>query len=168
MSVNTKIAELDVLETKLAVHKEFRKDVEGRIAAFGSLHRPYYLIAERDAVVEEINSITARISEIESELFEDDTFFRYRNPKELTEAYQEVTDKLWYLRHLDLKNNVDKGIEEVADEIWEKALENAERIKLKYGEASLDIESDYEYGLLCGKLSAFNWMCGLDWDILDT
>ena len=53
-------------------------------------------------------------------------------------------------------------------EIWKMAKKNAEKIKEKYGEQNMGPYTDFEWGMLNGKLSALRWVLGDEWDMLDT
>ena len=77
-------------------------------------------------------------------------------------------DKLWYDRHLAAKHRIESGAETVSPEVWTGSLAEAERIRQKYGEENLGPYSDYEWGVLNGKLSALRWVMGCEWDMLDT
>ena len=60
-----------------------------------------------------------------------------------------------------IRSNIDYAI-------WEGALKSAEKMIQKYGEENLGPYSDFEWGMLNGKLSALRWVLGEDWDMLDT
>lgn len=98
----------------------------------------------------------------DSDLFED------RSKEEVLAAVDELTDKLWYNRHQDLKQLIADGEEEVDVQIWKDALKNAKKIEDKYGADNLGPYDDFEWGMLNGKLSALRWLLGYEWDMLDT
>lgn len=77
-------------------------------------------------------------------------------------------DKLWYVRHLAAKHRIKRGVETFSPKVWAGALAEAERIRQKYGEENLGPYSDYDWGVLNGKLSALRWVMGCEWDMLDT
>jgi len=56
----------------------------------------------------------------------------------------------------------------IAPQIWKGALASAKKMEEKYGEENLWHESDFEWGMLNGKVSALRWILGDDWDLLDT
>jgi len=43
----------------------------------------------------------------------------------------------------------------------------AKRITKKYGPSAGRVLTDFEWGMINGKLSAIRWMLGEDWDFLD-
>ena len=61
-----------------------------------------------------------------------------------------------------------KLIEDVNPEIWKGAMEGAKKVIEKYGEENLGPYSDFEWGMINGKLSALRWVLGCEWDMLDT
>ncbi len=91
-----------------------------------------------------------------------------RSVDEIAEAIEEFFEKIWFDRHLSLSYRVDSGLTTVAPEIWEGALKSAQRVIDKYGEENLGPYSDFEWGMLNGKLSALRWVLGDEWDMLDT
>ena len=58
----------------------------------------------------------------------------------------------------------------VSPEVWKVALEAAARFEAKYKDEPevLGPWSDFEWGMLNGKMSALRWILGDDWDFLDT
>ena len=52
--------------------------------------------------------------------------------------------------------------------IRRKAEEKAKRIEARYGESELGPYTEFEWGMLAGKLSALRWTMGDDWDSLGT
>lgn len=93
----------------------------------------------------------------------------WRSKDEILEAIEEFFAKVWYGRHKLLESTIESGKEKVAPEIWQKALKNAEKIEKKYGKEELASSwDDFEWGMLSGKLSALRWVCGDDWDDLDS
>jgi len=80
----------------------------------------------------------------------------------------EFTDRIWYDRHQLLKHRVENKSTKVDEKIWEGALKAARRVEEKYGIESLGPHSDFDWGMLNGKLSALRWIFGDEWDMLDT
>ena len=54
------------------------------------------------------------------------------------------------------------------DTIWEGALAAAKRTEEEVGLENLGPWSDFEWGMINGKLSALRWVMGSEWDVLDT
>ena len=98
----------------------------------------------------------------------DELIDKPRNLEEIAKAIEELLDKIWFDRHLSLQYRIDSGLETVAPDIWEGALKSAQRVIEKYGEDNLGPYSDFEWGMLNGKLSALRWVLGDEWDMLDT
>jgi len=99
---------------------------------------------------------------------EDSDIFKVRTEEEVYSALERLVDQIWYNRHQGLKDRVVKKETIVAPDIWKSALAAAKRIEKKYGEENLWHESDFEWGMLNGKVSALRWLIGDDWDMLDT
>ena len=99
---------------------------------------------------------------------ENSDIFKVRTEEEVNSALERLVDQIWYNRHQGLKKRVAKKETTVAPDIWKGALSAAERIEKKYGEENLWHESDFEWGMLNGKVSALRWLTGDDWDMLDT
>lgn len=91
-----------------------------------------------------------------------------RSMEEVADVAEEFVEKIWFDRHLSLRYRVEQGIETVDPQIWAGALKSAERVIRKYGEENLGPYSDFEWGMLNGKLSALRWVLGEEWDMLDT
>ena len=51
---------------------------------------------------------------------------------------------------------------------WKLAQEAARRTEAEIGIENLGPWSDFEWGMVNGKLSALRWVLGDDWDMLDT
>lgn len=76
-------------------------------------------------------------------------------------------DKIWFDRHLFLNYRIENGMETVDKEIWIDVSNSAQKVIDKYGEENLGPYSDFEWGMLNGKLFALRWVLGADWDMLD-
>lgn len=87
---------------------------------------------------------------------------------EVSEATNELCEKIWFDRHMSLRYRVETGLEKVNEDIWKGALSSAQRVIEKYGEENLGPYSDFEWGMINGKLSALRWVLGCEWDMLDT
>lgn len=54
------------------------------------------------------------------------------------------------------------------DTVWSMALAAANRTEDKVGLENLGPWSDFEWGMINGKLSGLRWIMGSEWDFLDT
>lgn len=85
-----------------------------------------------------------------------------RKKIEIILAEDEFSDKVWYDRHQLLNHKkTDK-------EILKAALKNAKEIEKKYKKKNLGPYTDFEWGMINGKLSTLRWVLGEDWDVLDS
>lgn len=107
-------------------------------------------------------------SDIADDTLDDKYEIAPRSMEEVADVAEEFVEKIWFDRHLSLRYRVEQGIETVAPQIWVGALKSAERVIRKYGEENLGPYSDFEWGMLNGKLSALRWVLGEEWDMLDT
>jgi len=87
-----------------------------------------------------------------------------RSEGEILEAEQEFFDRVWYERSIML-NHTSK---DTPEDIREGMLRARTEIKDRHGAANLGPYSDFDWGMINGKLSALRWMLGDDWDMLDT
>lgn len=94
--------------------------------------------------------------------------FEDRSQEEISEAMSKLLDIVWYNRHLDLRYRLETKQTTVAPHIWEGALKSAKKVEEKYSESDLGPFSDFEWGMINGKLSALRWVFGEEWDMLDT
>jgi hypothetical protein len=86
-----------------------------------------------------------------------------RTLPEVEAALGECFDRVWYERKLVYLN--EPGVDRHSLGYLDKAMREVEE---RYGIETLRIESDFEWGMLNGKLSALRWMLGDEWDMLDT
>lgn len=98
----------------------------------------------------------------------DNSLQEMRTINEVVEAANEFCDKIWFDRHLSLKFRIERGLDTCDEVIWKCALKSAQDVIEKYGEENLGPYSDFEWGMLNGKLSALRWILGEEWDMLDT
>ena len=102
-----------------------------------------------------------------------------RNKRTIEGAEQELVAKIWYNRHQIRKQRISDHTMWLVEEdtmlpntilrhIWEGALRAATEVEGTYGIENLGPHSDFEWGMLNGKLSALRWIMGEDWDNLDT
>ena len=87
-----------------------------------------------------------------------------RSREDILSAIGDLCDKIWYDRHQQLKNDIEDGTETIDPDIWSKAEEEAAKIEAKCPSAELGPHSDFEWGMINGKLSALRWAMGDDWE----
>jgi len=92
----------------------------------------------------------------------------YRSEKQILEELEILFDLIWYNRHLNMLCRVETGQEAIKPEVLEVALAAAQRKRDEYGEENLGPWTDFEWGMLNGKMSALRWVMGDEWDFLDT
>lgn len=91
-----------------------------------------------------------------------------RSQSEIVAAEQEFFDRVWYERHLLLRHKYETGEDtRTTPEIHKMALEAAERVRADRPDLH-PVQSDFEWGMWNGKLSALRWVLGDEWDFLDT
>lgn len=138
----------------------------------------FYFITLREALSRVDTDLVAEIID------EEEWTQEPRKLTEILEALDELLDKIWYGRHRARAYAVETGKIRIVDvedyptgryepnvirkDIWEGALKAAARVEEEYGVKNLGPWSDFEWGMLSGKLSALRWMLGDDWDMLDT
>lgn len=136
-------------------------------------------------------NLSTLLSEFASELIEETRFEREysqtpRQLSELLEAEQKLTTQVWYNRKWNIIANVEDGEERVVpkeewdraapeerrtlvvDTIWEGMLAAMRSAEEELGAEALGPWTDFEWGMINGKLSAIRWMLGDEWDMLDT
>ncbi|MFZ3174685.1 MAG: PIN domain-containing protein [Thiobacillus sp.] len=111
-----------------------------------------------------------------------------QEPRGLTEmlkAMDTLTQQIWYNRHMNRAYLIEKGKikvvdratwekgkrdnqHEIIDEIWKGAHKAARATEKRLGKDNVGPWTDFEWGMLNGKLSALRWMLGEDWDELYT
>lgn len=107
-----------------------------------------------------------------------------RRLAEIVEAEDCLVKKIWYDRHSMRVHMIAEGkikvlpeaeysrspyrADEILDTIWDGALKAAKKVEKEIGKRNLGPWSDFEWGMLNGKLSALRWVLGDEWDVLDT
>lgn len=115
--------------------------------------------------------------------FEAEWSMESRRLPEILEAIDRLFDQAWYNRHWGLRAEVESGAitvvpdadypkgryppELMSQSTWTGALAAAARVEARRGD-DLGPWSDFEWGMINGKLSALRWVLGDDWDMLDT
>jgi hypothetical protein len=112
-----------------------------------------------------------------------------RSLTEILEAMDRLTAQVWHNRHKNLAWAIEREKHKVVprkeweekwqtvrgyhakhtvDEIWASALKAAKRVERELGPGNHGPWTDFEWGMLNGKLSALRWALGDEWDMLDT
>jgi hypothetical protein len=87
--------------------------------------------------------------------------------QQIKDTEHEVYEKVWYYRNfVHWANNRAEECDGKHDS-WVNS-EAAKKVRQKYGEAALGFWTDFELGMMNGKLSALRWVLGSEWDDLDT
>ena len=100
---------------------------------------------------------------------------------EILDHIDGMVEKVWFNRHCVREEAIADGRIKLVSEdqcqgydpstirsdIWSGALAAAEKVKEKYP-GELGPFTDFEWGMLNGKLSALRWVLGDEWDMLDT
>ena len=90
-----------------------------------------------------------------------------RNIDGILVELDEMLQKIWYNRHMNLRYRIEAEGEYVDPEIWKGALASAKKVEEKFGVDNLSFDN-FEWGMLHGKVSALRWVLGDEWDMLDT
>ncbi len=129
-----------------------------------------------------------RPNEFAEAMYEHEFTLEPRKSSEISDAIGELTDRVWYDRHMVLRHQVATGKckiipkkdfgpaqyrasatgKIVVDDILAGAIKSAERVEKKYGKENLGPYSKFEWGMINGKLSALRWVFGEEWDELYT
>jgi len=112
-----------------------------------------------------------------------------RGIKELIDAHELLFDQVWYNRHKYHMWEIEKGKVKIVDKAtWDRPLEKdkrnharmivdsiykaakaaAIRVEKRRGKENLGPWTDFEWGMINGKLSAIRWILGDEWDMLDS
>lgn len=104
---------------------------------------------------------------------------------EIMEAENLLFRQIWYNRHWNIRSAIENGKHRIVtqaewkkypkrhqrvtvDTVWALALAAAKRTEDEIGIENLGPWTDFEWGMLNGKLSALRWVMGSEWDFLDT
>jgi PIN domain len=137
------------------------QDLEGAFAADGS---SYALGFDGLAWV-----LQDHLGETLNEFLDESDFVE--DPRKLADIQQwehELFDRIWYQRSLNQIHSLERAQDlDGLTKLAEIAGPAMARVKAEYGE-TLGPYSDFEWGMLNGKLSALRWVLGAEWDFLDT
>jgi hypothetical protein len=104
---------------------------------------------------------------------------------EILEAEEMFFNQVWYDRHKSGQERIRLGKTKIVEsempgqsgplgrdtirrDILAGALRAAAKVEKRYGKENLGPWSDFEWGMINGKLSALRWVMGDEWDMLDT
>ena len=93
---------------------------------------------------------------------------KFRTVKQMSEAMEGLETKIWYDRHQMLMQMEKTAKKKTPPDIIKGAIKAAKEAEKKYGKKNLGPHTDFDWGMLNGKLSALRWVFGEDWDMLDT
>jgi hypothetical protein len=123
---------------------------------------------------------------IEEIRFEREFVEEPRKRSELSEAHNILDRQVWYNRHWNLRIEIERGKHKLVsheewhktppklrnrmtiDTVWEGALAAAKRVEDELGPDNIGPWTDFEWGMINGKLSTIRWMFGDEWDELYT
>lgn len=108
-----------------------------------------------------------------------------RGLSELAKAHEKLSQQVWYNRHKYRESLIEKGKiklvtraswnegkrdnkAQIVDDTWKSALKAAKRTERLLGEGNVGPWTDFEWGMISGKLSAIRWVLGDEWDMLDS
>ena len=108
-------------------------------------------------------------SEIE-EFFAETDFVEPRRLDEISKAESRLFDRIWYHRSLQHEYRMEaEGDVAGVENLLSVAGPGRQRMEATYTEAGeLGPHTDFELGMLNGKLSALRWVLGAEWGFLDT
>lgn len=92
-----------------------------------------------------------------------------RKLKDIRQYEEEFFDRVWYDRSQMLVGAILEGKSEMPPEDIANGAGLARiKVETKYGKENLGPYTEFEWGMVNGKLSALRWVMGEDWDMLDT
>jgi predicted nucleic acid-binding protein len=129
-----------------------------------------------------------RPHEFAEAMYEHEFTMEPRRASEISDAIEELTNRVWYDRHMVMRRKIETGKCKVisrkdfgsqhyrasglgkliTDGTLAIAMRSAQRVEKKYGKETLGPYSKFEWGMINGKLSALRWVFGADWDELYT
>lgn len=138
-----------------------------------------------------VTNLAAFLSEFAEDLIAEIRFEREysQQPRQLSELWAteyKLFKQVWYNRHWNLRALIERGEHRLVtkeewdkagpkawqnmtvDTVWKGALAAAKRTEEELGPDEIGPWTDFEWGMINGKLSAIRWMLGDDWDMLDT
>lgn len=136
-------------------------------------------------------NLAGLLGEFANDLIEESTFEREftqepRQLSQLLEAQHTLFLQVWYNRKWNIIARVEEGTEKIvtssdyeaaspearrammAQSTYDAMLAAMKRTEEELGPDNIGPWSDFEWGMLNGKLSAIRWVLGDEWDLLDT
>src|SRR5262249_38170315 len=86
-----------------------------------------------------------------------------RTPAELVQSRNELQERITYVDSVMYFNDGEPERHNTAEGVLFR-LNKVLEMERKYREEDLRVDSDYEWGVMNGKLAALNWVVGYDWD----
>ena len=102
------------------------------------------------------------------EATDEDFKMEKRTEKEINRAAYILAEQVWYNRHKNAECNISDGKETCDPKVWKKAEKAARKVEREIGKENLGPHTDFEWGMINGKLSALRWLNGEEWDSLYT
>lgn len=130
-------------------------------------------VSDRSDYLYQVEGLTAALERYVGEEWRDlvaesDFQEEPRTLEEIVDAEQEFFDRVWCERHLVFRHAYESGDDQRTTEgTYRAALEAAARVRARRPDIR-PVESDFEWGMWNGKLSALRWVLGSEWDFLDT
>lgn len=92
-----------------------------------------------------------------------------RKKKEILEEESITLDKVWYVRHqVGVQNAYLKEKNPAVIKCIKGGIKAAKQMEKKYGKKNLGTYTNFEWGMLNGRLETLRWALGEDWGDLDT
>jgi hypothetical protein len=91
-----------------------------------------------------------------------------RGRSEISEAAHLLWNQVWYNRHQYFRAIEEEEAAKSEREAVIGGRDAAKRVEQEFGLENLGPWTDFEWGMINGKLSALNWVMGEEWDMLDT
>jgi hypothetical protein len=91
-----------------------------------------------------------------------------RGRTEISEAAHLLWNQVWYNRHQYFRAVEEEEATKFGREAVIGGRDAAKRVEEEFGLGNLGPWTDFEWGMINGKLSALNWVMGEEWDMLDT
>jgi hypothetical protein len=130
---------------------------------FGEVRSGYYTGVEGLVLV-----LRDRFGEEFDELVEESDFREEpRTLNEIVEAEQECFERVSFNRAL-VRADKEEGPEVAIDDLMASVAATRPAVVERYGLDNLGPYTDFEWGMINGKLSALRWVLGSEWDFLDT